>query len=348
MYSDTNIIKINFNKTSVLKINQKKYFMLQTIDILNIARKTIQMEADAIHHLNHLIANDFAEAVQFIFNSNGRVIITGIGKSANIASKIVATFNSTGTPAIFMHAADAIHGDLGNIQPNDVVICLSKSGNTPEIKVLIPLIKNFGNKIVAICGNPDSFLATQADFFINSYVAHEACSINLAPTSSTTTQLVLGDALAIALLEIRGFTSDDFARYHPGGSLGKQLYLRVSDMIDKNLKPAVLPQTPVREVIIEISSKRLGMTAVIEQQKIIGIITDGDLRRMLEKNIDFNLLYAQDIMSKNPRTISTDAMAVEALHVMQQNNITQLIVSDEHHNYIGVIHLHDLLKEGII
>lgn len=322
--------------------------MLQNSDLLAIAKKTITTEAHAIQNLTTFIEEEFALAVRNIYEANGRVVITGIGKSANIAAKIVATLNSTGTPSIFMHAADAIHGDLGTIQPDDTVICISKSGNTPEIKVLIPLIKNFGNKIIAITGNPDSYLAQEADFLLNSYVSHEACPINLAPTSSTTAQLVLGDALAVALLELRGFTSEDFAKYHPGGALGKQLYLRVSDIIEKNKKPQVSPTTNIKKVIIEISSNRLGTTAVVEHDILKGIITDGDIRRMLEKNDTFSALQAKDIMTENPRTVQLDTMAVEALHIMEQHNITQLLVTDNAQHYKGVIHLHDLLKEGIL
>jgi arabinose-5-phosphate isomerase len=315
--------------------------------LISIAIKTIQFESESIENLINLINVDFANAVRAIYNSNGRVVVTGIGKSANIATKIVATFNSTGTPAIFLHAADAIHGDLGMIQKNDTVICISKSGNTPEIKVLLSLIKSFGNKIIAITGNPASYLAVESDFTLNSYVEKEACPHNLAPTTSTTAQLVLGDALAIALLELKGFTSEDFAKFHPGGSLGKKLYLRVSDLLERNQKPVVMPKATVKQVIVEISSKRLGTTAVVDGEKLIGIITDGDLRRMLEKNANIDQLLAEDIMSVNPRTIASDAMAVEALQMMETFNITQLLVTDEG-VYKGVIHLHDLLKEGIL
>jgi len=282
-----------------------------------------------------------------IFESKGRVIVTGIGKSANIASKIVATFNSTGTPAVFMHAADAIHGDLGNIQNSDVVICLSKSGDTPEIKVLLPLIKNYGNKIIGITGNPDSFLGKNADFTINSYVEKEACPNNLAPTTSTTAQLVLGDALAVCLLNLKDFSSKDFAKYHPGGTLGKRLYLRVDDLVANNEAPKVAAESSIKDVIVEISEKRLGTTAVVENDKVIGIITDGDLRRMLEKNTDFSKLTAKDIMSTNPIQVDSDTMAVSALDIMQKHDITQILVS-ENDKYKGVIHFHDLLKEGII
>ena len=314
--------------------------------IIETAKQTIKAESKAIANLINFLTEDFENAVNFIRESKGRVIITGIGKSAIIAQKIVATFNSTGTPAIFMHAADAIHGDLGTIQKNDVVICISKSGNTPEIKVLVPLIKNYGNKIIAITGNINSYLGLNSDFVLNSFVEKEACPNNLAPTTSTTAQLVIGDALAVCLLELNNFSSKDFAKYHPGGALGKKLYLRVHDLIDKNELPQVQPTTPIKDVIIEISKKRLGTTAVIENNKIVGIITDGDLRRMLKDNTDISKLTACDIMSKSPKTIQVDAMAIKALETMESNNITQILVVDDL-KYVGVVHLHDLLKEGI-
>lgn len=315
--------------------------------IIDIAKHTIEMEGQAILNLSSLITDDFADATQLIYNSKGRVIITGIGKSAIIANKIVATLNSTGTPAIFMHAADAIHGDLGLILEDDVVICISKSGNTPEIKVLVPLIKSAKNKMIAITGNKESFLGLHADFVLNAYVEKEACPNNLAPTTSTTAQLVIGDALAVCLLELRGFSSNDFAKYHPGGALGKKLYLRVLDISSVNEKPKVLANTSIKDVIIEITEKMLGVTAVIEQDKIIGIITDGDLRRMLSQVDDFSGLTAKDIMSANPKRIETEAMAIDALEVMETNEISQLLV-EENGTYAGVVHLHDLIKEGII
>ncbi|CAM1356218.1 MULTISPECIES: KpsF/GutQ family sugar-phosphate isomerase [Tenacibaculum] len=315
--------------------------------ILSTAKDTILLESNAIANLANLLNSSFTDAVNFIFNSKGRVIVTGIGKSANIATKMVATFNSTGTPAVFMHAADAIHGDLGNVQDDDVVICISKSGNTPEIKVLVPLIKNYNNKIIAITGNPDSFLGKNADFLLNSFVDKEACPNNLAPTTSTTAQLVLGDALAVCLLELRGFTSSDFAKYHPGGALGKRLYLRVSDLIKNNELPKVKSTDKVTQVIVEISEKRLGVTAVVDNDKIAGIITDGDIRRMLSKTTKIDELTAADIMSTTPKTIDVDAMAVEALDTLENNNITQILVTDADNNYVGVVHLHDLIKEGI-
>lgn len=315
--------------------------------ILNIARTTINMESEAIANLANLLDDDFADAVQLILNSKGRVIITGIGKSAIIANKIVATLNSTGTPAIFMHAADAIHGDLGLILKDDVVVCISKSGNTPEIKVLVQLINNGPNKMIAITGNKDSFLAQRADYILNAYVEKEACPNNLAPTTSTTAQLVIGDALAVCLLELRGFSSKDFAKYHPGGALGKKLYLRVSDISSVNEKPKVNKSTSVKDIIIEISEKMLGVTAVVENNKVVGIITDGDLRRMLSKTDNFSTYTAADIMSANPKCIDVDAMAVDAMELMETNGISQLLV-EKNGKYAGVVHLHDLIKEGII
>ncbi|GAA4267966.1 KpsF/GutQ family sugar-phosphate isomerase [Hyunsoonleella aestuarii] len=315
--------------------------------IINTAKQTIEMESQSISNLSNLLNSDFSDAVELIYKSKGRVIITGIGKSAIIANKIVATLNSTGTPSVFMHAADAIHGDLGLILKDDVVICISKSGNTPEIKVLVPLIKSAKNKMIALTGNKDSFLGLNADYVLNTYVEKEACPNNLAPTTSTTAQLVMGDALAVCLLELRGFSSNDFAKYHPGGALGKKLYLRVQDISSANEKPEVSSNTGIKEVIIEISEKMLGVTAVIENDKVIGIITDGDLRRMLSKSDDFTLLTAKDIMSKNPKLIDAEAMAVDALEVMETNGISQLLVEDNG-KYAGVVHLHDLIKEGII
>ncbi|MEZ7915903.1 MAG: KpsF/GutQ family sugar-phosphate isomerase [Polaribacter sp.] len=315
--------------------------------IIQTAKETILLESAAIANLAKLLDENFEKAVNFILNSNGRVIVTGIGKSANIATKIVATFNSTGTPAIFMHAADAIHGDLGNVQKNDIVICLSKSGNTPEIKVLVPLIKNYGNKIIAITGNVDSFLGKNADFPLNTFVEKEACPNNLAPTTSTTAQLVMGDALAVCLQDLRGFTKKDFAKYHPGGALGKRLYLRVSDLITNNQIPKVNASDSIAKVIVEISERRLGVTAVLENERIVGIITDGDLRRMLSKTTDINHFTAKDIMGKNPKTIQENAMAIAALEKLESNNITQILVVDAQEKYIGVVHLHDLIKEGI-
>jgi arabinose-5-phosphate isomerase len=315
--------------------------------IITTAIQTINMEGEAILNLSNLINDEFAEAVEVIYNSKGRLIITGVGKSAIIASKIVATLNSTGTPSVFMHAADAIHGDLGLILKDDIVVCVSKSGNTPEIKVLIPLIKSGKNKIIAITGQKDSFLGEQSDFVINSYVEKEACPNNLAPTTSTTAQLVIGDALAICLLELRGFSSKDFAKYHPGGDLGKKLYLRVEDISSVNQKPKVYKDTNIKDVIIEMTEKMLGVTAVIENDAIIGIITDGDLRRMLSKVDDFSSLTSKDIMGTHPKRINANAMAVEAKELMEVYGISQLLVEDNG-KYAGVVHLHDLIKEGII
>ncbi|MDC3388766.1 KpsF/GutQ family sugar-phosphate isomerase [Flavobacteriaceae bacterium] len=316
--------------------------------IIRIAKETISIEQKAIANLENLVDEEFAEAVSHIYNSNGRVVISGIGKSANIATKIVATLNSTGTPAIFMHAADAIHGDLGTVQKNDTVICISKSGNTPEIKVLVPLIKNGGNKLIAITSNRTSFLGSEADYVLHAYAEKEACPNNLAPTTSTTAQLVMGDALAVSLLKLKDFTSSDFAKYHPGGALGKRLYLSVSDLISKNEKPAVKANASIKDVIIEISNKRLGVTAVIDDNnKIIGIITDGDLRRMLAETLDFNSLNASDIMSASPKTLTSEAMAVEAKELLEENNISQVLIEDNN-EFSGVVHIHDLVKEGII
>ena len=315
--------------------------------IISVAKNTIETESEAIKNLATLIDQSFTDAIEYIYNSNGRVIITGIGKSAIIANKIVATLNSTGTPSIFMHAADAIHGDLGTILEQDVVICISKSGNTPEIKVLVPLIKVRGNKLVAITSNKDSFLGQQADFVLNAFVEKEACPNNLAPTTSTTAQLVIGDALAVCLLDLKGFSSKDFAKFHPGGSLGKKLYLRVSDLTKINKKPVVQLNTDIKKVIVEISENMLGVTAVIDQNKIVGIITDGDLRRMLIKADSFHGLTAKDIMSKNPKTISNDAMAVEAIEIMDKNSITQIIAVNDG-MYCGIVHIHNLTNEGIL
>lgn len=320
--------------------------MLNENQIAGIALRTLQIEADSIAALKHAVDADFINAVLAIYNTRGRVILSGIGKSAIIARKITATFNSTGTPSDFMHAADAIHGDLGIVQRDDVVIVISNSGNTPEIKVLAQLIKNGGNTLIAMTGNPESELAKHADFILNSSVKQEACPHNLAPTSSTTAQVALGDALAVCLLEIREFTPADFARYHPGGSLGKKLYLKVDDLWPSNPVPSVSPETPVTQVILEISSKRLGAAAVTKDGVLKGIITDGDLRRMMQQHQQFDKLTAGDIMSLNPKTAQRDMMAVEALQIMKENNIMQLIILDGE-NLLGFVHLHDLLKEGI-
>ncbi|MBZ4036599.1 KpsF/GutQ family sugar-phosphate isomerase [Flavobacterium sp. 17A] len=321
--------------------------MISKENILAIAKKTILSESEAITKLIDFLDENFYEAVQRIYESKGRLIVTGIGKSAIIAQKMVATFNSTGTPSMFLHAAEAIHGDLGMIQNDDVIICISKSGNSPEIKVLVPLLKRFGNTLIAITGNVTSFLAKGSDYILNTTVNTEACPINLAPTNSTTAQLVMGDALAVCLMEMRDFKPEDFAIYHPGGALGKKLLLRVKDMIEHSLKPAVTPETSIKKAIFEISEKRLGVTAVIEDNKIIGIITDGDIRRMLNDVDTIADLTARDIMSKNPKMVSSETMAVDALNILEDFSITQLIVADEG-EYKGVLHLHDILKEGIV
>ena len=320
---------------------------MKTEDIINIARQTITEEAQAIAKLIDYIDDDFTKSVQYILQSKGRVVITGIGKSAIIANKIVATMNSTGTPAIFMHAADAIHGDLGIIQQDDVVICISKSGNTPEIKVLVPLLKRGNNKLIAITSNKNSVLAQQADSVLYAHVDKEACPNNLAPTTSTTAQLVLGDALAVCLLEMKHFGSSDFAKYHPGGALGKRLYLKVSDIVSHNQKPEVSPDTDIKKVIVEISEKMLGVTAVLNNHQIVGIVTDGDIRRMLSKTDSIKGLTAKDIMSVNPKTIEVDCLAIDALHLMEKNKITQLLATKQG-EYVGIIHLHNLIQEGLI
>jgi len=317
-------------------------------NIKKIAQAVLINEARAIENLINYLDGDFEACVQQIYSAKGRVVITGIGKSAIVANKIVATLNSTGTPALFMHAADAIHGDLGMILRDDIVICISKSGNTPEIKVLVPLLKRRGSKLVALVSNTNSYLAQQADYVLNATIAEEACPHNLAPTTSTTAHMAIGDALAVCLLELRDFSSRDFAEYHPGGALGKQLYLKVSDIFGQHQLPAVSADAPLKQVIVEISSKRLGCTAVIDGNNfLLGIITDGDLRRMLEKGIDLNGIKASDIMTRNPRSIEKDEYAVKALQLMQEKNITQLVVMDGD-KVSGFIHLHDLLKEGIV
>ena len=319
-----------------------------TASLKQIALRTIELEAQSISGLAQYINEDFEKAVNAISNCTGRLVISGIGKSAVIAQKIVATFNSTGTPSIFMHAADAIHGDLGIVQQDDVVLIISKSGESPEIKVLVPLIKNFKNILIGMVGSVDSYLAKQSDVFLNTTVKQEACPNNLAPTSSTTAQLVMGDALAVCLMEMNGFNSDDFAKFHPGGTLGKKLYLRVSDLFVKNEKPKLSKDRSLKEVIVEISSKRLGATAVVdESNNLLGIITDGDLRRMLEKSITLDKLTASDIMTTNPKSIGADALAIDALDRMRKGSITQLVVVDNG-KYLGFIHLHDLIREGLI
>ncbi|AFL84609.1 KpsF/GutQ family protein [Belliella baltica DSM 15883] len=322
--------------------------MKLTKNIKTNAIQVLQKEANAIQNLINYIDDDFVACVEAILGSSGRVVITGIGKSAIVANKIVATLNSTGTPALFMHAADAIHGDLGMIQKDDHVICISKSGNTPEIKVLVPLLKRLGSKLIALVSNVESYLAEHADYVLNATIEAEACPNNLAPTTSTTVHMAMGDALAVCLLEARGFSSQDFAKYHPGGSLGKQLYLTVADVIPKNLVPVVKEDALLSEIIVEISSKRLGATAVVNQSnKLLGIITDGDLRRMLLSGADIHQVKAIEIMTKNPKKISQDEFAIKALNLMKEYNITQLVAMNGD-NIAGFIHIHDLMKEGIV
>jgi len=316
--------------------------------ILDTAKRTIVLEAAAIAALQNQLGAGFTKAVDCMFKCSGRLVVSGIGKSAIIAQKIVATFNSTGTPALYMHAADAIHGDLGMVQQQDLVMIISKSGNSPEIKALVPLVKNFGNTLIGLVGNLDSYLALQSDIVLNASVSEEACPNNLAPTSSTTAQLVMGDALAVCLMELKGFTGQDFAKFHPGGLLGKKLYLRVMDIYLQNQQPAVGPETPLRETIFSISGSRLGMTVVVNPEKeMLGIITDGDLRRMLEKNNTLEGIVARDIMTVNPKTIAPEALAVEALDVLRKFDITQLVVANQK-QYLGVLHLHDLIREGLL
>jgi arabinose-5-phosphate isomerase len=315
--------------------------------ILASAKKTILSESESIANLVQFLDDDFASSAQIIYNCKGRLVVTGIGKSALIAAKIVATLNSTGTPSLFLHAAEAIHGDLGMVQPGDVVICISKSGNSPEIKVLVPLLKRFGNVLIGMTANKNSFLGKESDFVLNAYVESEACPNNLAPTNSTTAQLVLGDAIAVCLMEMRNFTSEDFAKYHPGGALGKKLLLRVGDMLDTTHKPQVSPDCSIKKAIVEISEKRLGVTAVIDNNKVIGIITDGDIRRMLNDRDNIAGVTAADIMTANPKTIRSTEMAADALTTMEYYAITQLVVADDG-EYKGILHLHDILKEGIV
>lgn len=321
--------------------------MITRENILATAKNTILSESSSIKKLVDFLDDHFSETVELIFRSPGRVVVTGIGKSAIIAQKIAATLNSTGTPALFLHAAEAMHGDLGMIQKEDVVICISKSGDSPEIKVLVPFLKKYGQTLIAITGNMSSFLAKSSDFILNTTVDAEACLNNLAPTNSTTAQLVIGDALAVCLMEMRQFTAGDFAKYHPGGALGKRLLLRVADMLDRALKPAVTTDAPIKKVIFEISEKRLGVTAVMEGEKVVGIITDGDIRRMLNDRDSIAGVTAADIMTTKPKVINSSTMVVDAFNIMEDHAITQLIVVDED-GYKGVLHLHDILKEGIV
>jgi arabinose-5-phosphate isomerase len=317
------------------------------INIKEAGLRTIRLEAEAISGLQNMVDDEFERAVKTISSAAGRLVISGIGKSAIIAQKIVATLNSTGTPSIFLHAADAIHGDLGMVQQHDVVMIISKSGESPEIKVLVPLVRNFGNALIGMVGNMSSFLARQSDIVLNTTVDQEACPNNLAPTSSTTAQLVMGDALAVVLMEMKGFGSDDFAKFHPGGILGKKLYLRVSDLYIHNEKPSVAADETLKNIIVEISKNRLGATAVTNGKKLLGVVTDGDLRRMLEKNEPLDKVTAKDIMSTRPKTISPDSLAIDALDMMRKFDITQLVVASDG-NYLGIIHLHDLVREGLI
>lgn len=316
--------------------------------ILRQAKRTFDIEADSIRKLKSNLDSGFIRCIELIYKSKGRVVVTGVGKSAIVAEKIVATFNSTGTPSIFMHAADAIHGDLGIILPDDVVICISNSGNTPEIKVLIPVLHARGNKLIAMTGNTESFLAKNCDLVLNTFVEKEACPNNLAPTSSTAAQMAMGDALAVCLLTYRGFSKKDFAKHHPGGALGKKLYLTVGDIAVNNASPKVFADDDVRTVILVMTSNRLGATAVVDKKgKLSGVITDGDLRRILMKNKDINGFSAKDIMTSSPKKVSSDTLAADAFHLLRENNITQLIVTEKG-KYAGMIHLHDLIREGII
>ncbi len=315
--------------------------------IMEIAQRTLNLEAQALLELSASIDDSFVKTIHLLREMKGRLVISGIGKSAIVGQKIVATLNSTGTPSIFMHAADAIHGDLGMIQQHDVVMIISKSGESPEIKILITLIKNLGNPLIGMVGNLQSILAKSSNYILNTTVSQEACPNNLAPTASTTAQMAMGDAMAVSLMELKGFTANDFAKFHPGGTLGKKLYLRVNDLSTLNEKPEVRPESTIKEVIVEMTRKRLGLTAVVDNAKLVGVITDGDLRRMLEKDLDIEHKMAKEIMSRDPKTIAPDALAVDALDKMRKNNITQLIVKTEE-EYTGVIHLHDLLREGIV
>ena len=321
--------------------------MNTTTTILESAKKTILAESESVANLVNYLTEDFAKSVEIIFKSKGRLVITGIGKSAIIAQKIVATLNSTGTPSIFLHASEAVHGDLGMVLPEDVIICISKSGNSPEIKVLVPLLKRFGNTLIGMTSDLNSFLGKESHFILHAHVDNEACPNNLAPTNSTTAQLVLGDALAVALMEVRNFKNEDFAIYHPGGALGKKLLLKVKDMLDTTHTPQVAPNDSIKKVIMEISEKRLGVTAVVENNTVTGIITDGDIRRMLNTRDTFIDLVAKDIMTKNPKNINSSILVSEALDILENNSITQLVVLEDN-KYLGVLHLHDILKEGIV
>lgn len=343
-----NLQNIKIHKTfRFIKISKHDCILDKKINILEIARKTLQAESDAITKTITLLNEDFTHAVNAIFNTKGRLIITGIGKSAHIGQKIVATLNSTGTPSMFMHAAEAVHGDLGMLMKDDVVLCISKSGNSPEIKVLVPLLKRDGNILIGMTANESSFLGKNADYILNAFVDKEADPNNLAPTTSTTVQLALGDALAVALIELRDFTANDFAKFHPGGALGKKLLLKVNDILDAKKQPVVTLNASIQEVIFEISNKRLGVTAVVDHGAIKGIVTDGDIRRMLEKTTDLGRIKAEDIMTQNPKTIDVEEKVEEALNIMESFSITQLVVT-KNGLYVGIIHLHDILKEGVV
>ncbi len=320
---------------------------MRSTDIQAIARQTILLESEAVQQLTGSINAQFEEIVKKIAACTGKIVISGIGKSAVIAQKIVATFNSTGTLASFLHAADAIHGDLGLVREDDIILIISKSGESSEIKLLLPLIKNFGNPVIAMTGNLDSYLAANSDYILNTTVEQEACPNNLAPTTSTTAQLVMGDALAVCLMEYNGFTSNDFAKFHPGGMLGKRLYLKVSDLFMKNARPQVEETSKLKEIIVAITQNRMGATAVIKDGAIAGIVTDGDLRRMLQKEENLSDITAEDIMSRYPKCIEEDQLAVSALDMMRKNNVSQLLVT-RNTLYTGVLHLHDLIREGII
>lgn len=339
-YKCTNFLLKKITINDIFDLNQTEH-------ILNTAKSVLQAESKSIENAINFLDNQFASAVEAIYHTKGKLIITGIGKSAHIAEKIVATLNSTGTPSYFLHAAEAVHGDLGLLRPEDIVLCISKSGNSPEIKVLLPLLKRDGNQLIGMTANPHSFLAQQADFVINAYVENEAEPNNLAPTNSTTVQLALGDAIAVCLMKIRQFTADDFAKFHPGGALGKKLLLKISSILDQNNRPQVTQESTIQQVIIEISGKRLGVTSVLENDQIKGIITDGDIRRMLQNTPDFISLKAQDIMTPDPKTIDSSHLVSEAFNMMENYQITQLLVT-ENGKYAGVIHLHDIIKEGLL
>lgn len=321
--------------------------MSSIINTIEIATQVLQSESKSIMRSIEYLNSDFEKAIEVIYQSAGRLVITGIGKSAHIAAKIVATLNSTGTPAIFMHAAEAVHGDLGMITKDDVILCISKSGNSPEIKVLVPLLKRDGNVLIGMTGNTESFLGKHSDYIINCSIEKESCPNNLAPTNSTTVQLALGDALAVCLMKHREFGAEDFAKFHPGGALGKKMLLKIEDMLDKNNKPQVSELANIKEIIFEISNKRLGVTAVVKNEELIGIITDGDIRRMLEKTSDFTNVTAEQLMTKSPTTIDANERVSDALDILESKKITQLLVTSQG-SYIGVLHLHDILKEGVV